>query len=70
MGIVALIAEYVQPKWVLFASSVILTITIIIGVWYSSNKGLMGSDYDEEIELGKIERDAIGGTTLGLSTDD
>ncbi|MHA1446705.1 MAG: MFS transporter [Candidatus Heimdallarchaeaceae archaeon] len=49
MGIVSLIAEYVLPKYVLLASSGILTITIIIGFIYSRNKGLMGSDYPEEI---------------------
>ncbi|MCG3225399.1 MAG: MFS transporter [Candidatus Heimdallarchaeota archaeon] len=49
MGIVALIAEYVLPMYVLLASSGILTIAIILGVIYSGRKGLMGSDYPETI---------------------
>ncbi len=49
MGIVSLIAEYVLPMYVLLASSSILTVTIIFGVIYSGRRGLMGSDYPEEI---------------------
>lgn len=52
MGIVALIAEYVLPMYVLLASSVILTIAITLGFWYSGRRGLMGSDYPEEILTG------------------
>ena len=48
MGLVALIAEYVLPMYVLLASSGILTITIIIGLIYSGMRGLMGSDYPVE----------------------
>ncbi|NPD88720.1 MAG: MFS transporter [Asgard group archaeon] len=49
MGIVALIAEYVLTMYVLLAGSVILTIVLIFGVLYSGRRGLMGSDYSEEI---------------------
>ncbi|MCG3220904.1 MAG: MFS transporter [Candidatus Heimdallarchaeota archaeon] len=57
MGIVALIAEYVLPMWVLLASSGILTITIIIGFIYSGNKGLMGSDYPEPTGVEEIVKE-------------
>ncbi len=49
MGIVALIAEYILPMYVLLAGSGILTITFIFGMIYSRRKGLMGSDYSEKI---------------------
>ena len=54
MGIVSLIAEYVLPMYVLLGSSGILTITMIIGLIYSGKKGLMGSDYPEEIPSDKF----------------
>ncbi len=60
MGIVALIAEYVLPMYVLLGSSGILTITIIIGLIYSGKKGLMGSDYPEEIPSDKFLEEARG----------
>ncbi|NPD88717.1 MAG: MFS transporter [Asgard group archaeon] len=49
MGIVSLIAEYVLPMYVLLTSSGILTIAIIFGIIYSGRRGLMGSDYSEEV---------------------
>jgi len=70
MGIVALIAEYVLPMYVLLASSGILTITIIFGFIYSKNRGLMGSDYPDEILAGKTEKATVSGTAPGLSVDD
>jgi MFS family permease len=62
MGIVALIAEYVLPMYVLLTSSGILTITIIWGVIYSGRRGLMGSDYTEEVspkEILKVEPEPV-----------
>ncbi|MHA1690658.1 MAG: MFS transporter [Candidatus Heimdallarchaeaceae archaeon] len=64
MGIVALIAEYVLPMYVLLGSSGILTITIIIGLIYSGKKGLMGSDYLEEIPSDKLMKEEMGITQL------
>ncbi len=49
MGIVSLIAEFVLPMYVLLASSGILTIAIIVGWLYSRKRGLMGSDYTEDV---------------------
>ncbi len=68
MGIVALIAEYVLPMYVLLASSVILTIAIALGFWYSGRRGLMGSDYPEEILPGTEKPVASGAP--GLSMDE
>jgi NRE family putative nickel resistance protein-like MFS transporter len=75
MGIVSLIAEYVLPMYVLLASSGILTITIILGVIYSGRRGLMGSDYPEDISLNGIldvePETAITSTSqVGLSDRD
>ncbi len=70
MGIVALIAEYVLPMYVLLASSGILTITIIIGFIYSGNKGLMGSDYPEEILKGRTDSTIAGGSVPDLTIED
>ncbi len=64
MGIVALIAEYVLPMYVLLGSSGILTITIIIGLIYSGKKGLMGSDYPEESLSDKLMKEKTESTQL------
>jgi DHA3 family macrolide efflux protein-like MFS transporter len=48
MGIVSLIAEYVLPMYVLLASSVLLTIIVIIGFIVSGVKGLMVPDPEKE----------------------
>lgn len=53
MGIVALVAEYVLPMYVLLASSVILTIVIVGGFIYSTRKGLMIDDYADSEANGK-----------------
>lgn len=60
MGIVSLIAEYVLPMYVLLGSSVILTITMILGLIYSGKKGLMGSDYPEEVPSDKFLKEKTG----------
>jgi len=65
MGIVALIAEYVLPMYVLLGSSGILTITIIIGLIYSGKKGLMESDYPEDISSDKLLKEKTESTQLG-----
>ncbi len=75
MGIVALIAEYVLPMYVLLASSGILTITIIAGIIYSGRRGLMGSDYpDKNLQDGllkeKPELALASGGSPGLPPED
>ncbi|MCE7743410.1 MAG: MFS transporter, partial [Candidatus Heimdallarchaeota archaeon] len=75
MGIVALIAEYVLPMYVLLASSGILTITIIIGFIYSRNRGLMESDYPEEITADSLvqnrpEPTSASGSSPRFSVED
>ena len=75
MGIVALIAEYVLPMYVLLASSGVLTITITIGFFYSRKRGLMGSDYPEPIVLEKLPIDRTeavlsSGSTMDSSSDE
>ncbi len=53
MGIVAMIANYVLPMYVLLGASGICTVVIIGGLVYSNKKGLMTSDYplEETIEV-------------------
>ncbi len=74
MGIVSLIAEYVLPMWVLLASSVVLTITILIGWFYSKGKGLTGSDYPEESSFEMLKTSAklipTSGGSAGLTSEE
>ncbi len=51
MGIVSLIAAYVAPKFIILAAAIFLTIVMVLGMIYSSRKGLTGSDYNAEGEL-------------------
>ena len=52
MGIVSIIANYVLPMYVLLAASGICTIVITAGLFYSSKRKLMSSDYPLE-EVGE-----------------
>ena len=48
MGIVALIANYVLPMYVILVSSGICAVVIVFGLFYSNRQGLMSSDYPLE----------------------
>jgi MFS family permease len=73
MGLVAIIAEpeIIKPMHILLASSIILTITIIIGFFYSKKRGLMGSDYATDFSNGIVETAKASGTAAPvLSAED
>ncbi len=61
MGIVAIIANYVLPMYVLLGASGICTIVIIIGLIYSNKRNLMSSDYqlEETIESNSEKFDEL-----------
>jgi len=51
MGIVALIADYILPKYIILSAAIFMAIVMILGMIYSSRKGLTGSDYNADGEL-------------------
>ncbi|NHK29766.1 MAG: MFS transporter [Asgard group archaeon] len=54
MGIVSVIAEYVQPMYIIFISAGLLTIMMIWGIIYSNRSGISGDDYaDQNSEITK-----------------
>lgn len=76
MGVVSMIAEYVQPMYVLLASSGLFTVISIFGFIYSAKRNLMSSDYvEEEIEVNEeklrsldTKVDSQASSSISLST--
>ncbi len=59
MGIVALIADFVSPKYIILTAAIFMSVVMILGMIYSSKKGLTRSDYPTEKNSFSVENSSI-----------
>lgn len=63
MGIVSIVAEYIQPMYIIFVSAGLLTIIMILGTIYSNRTGISGDDYLDQKEAMTKKLDPLHKTT-------
>lgn len=62
MGIVSLIAGFVLPKYIILTAAIFMAVVMVLGMIYSSRKGISGSDYTLEEEMFSVDDLSIKGT--------